>query len=197
LRTDAQGAYRFADLKPGLTEIEVIVPAGMQSLAPNPIKVAVLAGVVTTHNPALAAIFTPGPSPTPTHTATVTPTPTATRDPSWGKLVGKVHLDVDNDGIAEVDEPGVPGMTIVATHADNGAQYTSVSGTDGAFDLGGLPTGIWYVRVQAMPGWKQTDPVSQFTVSVQPNMSLSLPFGVVRLPQTFLPFILSGEAGAE
>jgi protocatechuate 3,4-dioxygenase beta subunit len=80
--TDEDGAFRFANLAPGVYTVEKQDPDGWTSME-NAIAAAVMAGQTTVVRFALYPV-TPLPTPTPSATATETPTPTAspTRTPS-------------------------------------------------------------------------------------------------------------------
>jgi hypothetical protein len=198
VKTDAQGGYRFRDLQPGLAQIEVIAPAGWQVISANPEDVRVSAGVTFTIDMALAPIVTPGPSPTPTATATSTATPTRTptatptRNPNWGTVRGQVYNDLNGDGLRQNGEYGVANMKIVATK-DDGTRYECVSGADGAYDLGGLPSGVWNIRAATVAGWRQTDPAPDIAIFVADKMPFDLPLGLARVPAVYMPFILAGQ----
>ncbi len=70
-----------------------------------------------TRTPTATSTATPTPtttpSVTPSPTPTASPTPTGTPTPSTAEIFGTVWLDVNGDGVREVDEPGIRGVQIV------------------------------------------------------------------------------------
>lgn len=90
--TDSAGEFRFANVLPGIWQIEAIVPPGYQvtTLGGNPLSVEVIAGQdvwvffgvapqpTATATSTATATHTPSPTATSTATPTLTPTPTAT-----------------------------------------------------------------------------------------------------------------------
>ncbi len=66
-----------------------------------------------------------------------------------GAIGDLIWNDLDGDGIADPDEPGLPGITITATSIIDGIPVTvsTVTGPDGSYSLAGLPLGEWTVAV--------------------------------------------------
>ncbi len=206
MKTNDQGSYTFANVEPGLIEIEVVLPAGMQALTTNPFSVLVMAGVSFQLETGLASIqtptstHTPGPSPTPTATSTytVTPlpsaTPTPTCDPQMGRVTGRVFVDVNHDGLEQPDEPDVAGVQVLADPESglNAAQQTVLTDATGRYLFYALTPGVWTLKIEHSAGWRQPEPPDVFSVYASPNMVLELSFGVLP-PRLYLPFILRGE----
>ena len=72
-------------------------------------------------------------------------------------LAGKVYRDLDNDGVIDALEPGIPGVTITVTGTDaTGAAVNRVTttGVDGSYRIGGLaqPDGAGYTITETQPG---------------------------------------------
>ena len=84
-------------------------------------------------------------------------------------------------------------MPNIPVRATNGsATYESLSTADGSYDLGGLPSGLWTVKLGKTPTWRQTDPTGDYTVYITSGTQLDLRFGLARLPAVYVPFVLKG-----
>jgi hypothetical protein len=66
-----------------------------------------------------------------------------------GSLGDLVWLDANGNGVRDVGEPGLPGVTVVATTLIGGTVVTYTTTTDaaGAYSIGGLPLGDFTVAV--------------------------------------------------
>lgn len=64
-------------------------------------------------------------------------------------LSGVVWVDEDGDGVHDEGEPGIPGVTVVATWDGplGPIELTVVTGEDGGWTLPSVPAGDWTVRV--------------------------------------------------
>ncbi len=209
LRTNDQGGYSFTNVQPGLCEVEFTPPAGMEALSSNPMAVYVAANTAFRVDAALAMIqtptptHTPGPSPTPTATFTLTPTPTPsltptpTRDPSMGRVTGRVYIDLNANGLADANEPGLAGAEVSAV-PDSGVAATTQrvqTGADGRFTFYALAPGFWTIHLDTSGGWRLIDPTEDYNIYAGPNSLLNLPFGVqAKRVYLYLPLLMGGSS---
>ena len=83
--------------------------------------------------------------------------------PTTGAITGMVFNDMNNNGIAEPEEPGLQGWKVNVT----GTQSNSaVTGPGGTFVVTNLPFGAYTVSLVAQPGWTQTTPLAPPTYPV-------------------------------
>ena len=84
-------------------------------------------------------------------------------DYALGAICGFKWHDLDDDGIwDQPEEPGLEGWTIYVDWNGNGVLDTgepcAVTGTDGAYSIGGLPDDTYDVAEVPQSGWIQTSP---------------------------------------
>jgi len=110
---------------------------------------------------------TPTTSTTTSTTSTTTPTALAAPEYRVGNLVWN---DLDNDGVAEVDEPGIAGVTVELYQDDDGVAGPSegdtrvgstVTDADGHYLFDGLDAGDYYANIaggqDALEDWTSSD----------------------------------------
>ncbi len=77
-----------------------------------------------------------------------------------GRIGDTIWLDLDADGAEDDGEPGIPGAQVTITWAgpdgvlgndDDHVYPTLTTDADGAYDLGGLPAGVFGVDVAGLP----------------------------------------------
>jgi uncharacterized repeat protein (TIGR01451 family) len=65
--------------------------------------------------------------------------------PSGGSIAGNVYVDLNNNGVLDAGEPGIPGVTVTLTGTDNTGKAVNISvqtGPDGSYSFAGLvPSG--------------------------------------------------------
>jgi len=140
--TDAAGSYVFTDLRPGIYEITETQPAGFLDGLDS---VGSLGGTLGAD--------------------TVSGIPVASGDTGIGydfgelapaSLSGSVYLDADNDGVFDVTEVGVAGVTVTLTGIDDlGVLVIAVTTTDAA--------GNW-----AFTGLRPSDAAGYTVIETQP-----------------------------
>jgi hypothetical protein len=111
---------------------------------------------------------------------------------SWGLSTGKAPSsvtgvkfhDLNDNGVRDLTEPGLPGWTIYADLDGDGMpglrEPKATTGADGTYTLS-LPPGQHTVREVLQPGWRQTFPTSgSHSVLVRANESIpNINFGNV------------------
>ncbi len=65
-------------------------------------------------------------------------------------ISGFVYLDVNNDGVKDADEVGLPGVTITL---GGPIERTIVTGPDGLYQFDGLPDGVYTISQTHLPGY--------------------------------------------
>ncbi|MEO8496405.1 MAG: Ig-like domain-containing protein, partial [Planctomycetota bacterium] len=113
---------------------------------------------------------------------------------SWGLSTGKQPSsvtgvkfhDLNDNGVRDLTEPGLPGWTIYADLDGDGMaglrEPRATTGANGTYTLS-LPPGQHTIREVLQPGWRQTFPTTGFhTRLVRPNETISnINFGNVSL----------------
>jgi protocatechuate 3,4-dioxygenase beta subunit len=116
--TDASGYYHFDNLPPGSYTIVEDQPNIYGSTTPNGISV------------------------------TITNTGSANNNfgEVLGSLAGYVYADLNNNGLREAGEPGIPATTITLTGKDlngNPINQTAITAADGSYKFSDLPSGTY------------------------------------------------------
>ncbi len=93
-----------------------------------------------------------------------------------GQVCGAKWNDLNNNGVRDSGEPGIPGWTIVVT--DSQVSRLVTTGANGEYCVT-VAAGAVTVGEQLQPGWIQTSPASgEYQVVVAPNaITLGLDFG--------------------
>lgn len=163
--------------------------------------------------------------PTPTPTATLTPTPTATPTatpsptPSTAVVGGSVFDDLNQDGLLNENEPGLPGAELVLMQGPV-ERYKTTSGSDGVFQFVDVQPGQYTFSEKAAPPSvrskaAETDPSSYamadtmvtFLIEAGERLTFFVPQRVTVPPTPtptpvtscycgYLPMILSQESGS-
>ncbi|MCW5848649.1 MAG: hypothetical protein KIT87_00935 [Anaerolineae bacterium] len=167
--TDANGAYLFSNVAPGVYMVRETDPAGYISSTPNNVVAVVVdAGLaIANFGDCLSTPTTVTPTPTPT----VTPT----QSPNLGAIVGVVFRDVNCNSVLEGGEPGLSGVTITLFApgpdnafgtADDVVVATTTTDTNGAYSFPNLPPGAYLVRETDPAGYTSSTPNSVIAVVV-------------------------------
>ncbi len=135
------------------------------------------------------ALVTPMPTPTPTlaatPTPTVTPTPTPTPTPLTGEVRGHAFLDESGDGIRQVEEPGLPGVTVTLRQGET-VVSTQTTGADGAFAFTGITPGPYVLTAEIPAGFRAVS-VTSIGVDVVGGWTVEWDFAYGRLYRVYLP----------
>jgi|GEM_PF-1020743 len=138
--TAGGGAYQFTGVAPGTYRVVVTVPGGTFPSTATSLLVGVGAGAAVTD-----ADFGLAPSAVAT-----------------GSIGDRVWSDTDADGVQDVGEPGVNGVTVtLRADLDGDGSYESTVGTtttagDGGYSFTGLAPGAYLVSVTAPAGMSAT-----------------------------------------
>lgn len=143
--TDANGAYRFSGLCAGLYLVDVdesTLPPGFEPTAPG-----------QGGNPATDSNGPLDGSPAEVTLAT-DKSLDATIDfgyqvPCSGSLGDLVWLDLDQNGLQSLDEPGIEGVTVLLLDANGATLASTVTDAGGIYGFGGLCAGTYGVQVDA------------------------------------------------
>ena len=179
--TNNSGDYIIGSLPAGQYRIKVTLPAGFTSFSPKDIildddydsdvnpdgisdcftltngqeKYTLDAGLVSGGVP-------PTPSPVPTNTPVgPTPTPTSTPGGSGTATVGdRVWNDVNGNGVQDIGERGVPGVTVQVLAGCTGATgvVTKLTNNSGDYIIGSLPAGQYRIKVTLPAGFTSFSP---------------------------------------
>ncbi len=101
-----------------------------------------------------------------------------------GSIIGSVFNDLNLDGLQSVDESGVGGMVVYVDLNNNCiaglGELGVTTAADGSFEISGLETGTYNVRLAPSPGLLQNLPCNGFQVFIAANgqASMSPNFGV-------------------
>ncbi|HET9795657.1 MAG TPA: SdrD B-like domain-containing protein [Thermoanaerobaculia bacterium] len=79
-------------------------------------------------------------------------------------LSGVVFSDVNQNGVRDSGEPGIPGVVVSATDG-HGISATGISGPDGAWSICGLPETQYTVTETVPAGYRQTAPSATVQIS--------------------------------
>jgi len=111
---------------------------------------------VSTASPAITRSFS-APTCTSTDIDTVAAAPT-------GSIGNFVWSDLNNNGLQEFDEPGLPGapLTISGANLPPGYVKTVTADSNGAYQFSGLPAGTYAISLLLAPGY-QSSPTAQGT----------------------------------
>lgn len=134
-----------------------------------------------TATPTLTATitFTPTISSTPTISATPTNT-VPTPDPAT--IVGVVFNDLDSNGVQDVGDLGIGGVTVELIDPDTGTVVaTTTTLADGSYEFLGVPPGTYFVRTTDLDGYRSTT-ANTVTVTAISGETASSDFGDVFLP---------------
>lgn len=86
-----------------------------------------------------------------------------------GAVAGSAFNDANHDGARQVDESGLPGVTVFADTNDNGVldpgEASAVTDASGAYVLLGLAPGDYTIRQIAPPGYRRTAPLLAATTA--------------------------------
>ena len=104
-------------------------------------------------------------------------------DLGLGTVSGTVYNDLNDDGIRESNEPGIPDQTVFADLGNNGGWVygdpQTTTDSNGNYTLTGLPVGSVVIREILLNGQRQTFPSQGFGqhVNVGPAAVTSVNFG--------------------
>ena len=179
--TNNSGDYIIGSLPAGQYRIKVTLPAGFTSFSPKDIildddydsdvnpdgisdcftltngqeKYTLDAGLVSGGVP-------PTPSPVPTNTPVgPTPTPTNTPGGSGTATIGdRVWNDINGNGVQDIGERGVPGVTVQVLAGCTGATgvATKLTNNSGDYIIGSLPAGQYRIKVTLPAGFTSFSP---------------------------------------
>lgn len=142
--TDSTGAYSFEGIDNGVVRVRHLLPEGRRLTAP-------------------ASIY---------FDVAVTPT---TREvaPSFGNtdtavIRGTVFIDLDNDTLRGVGEPGLEGWTVFLDKDNDGVHDSNekvrVTNSAGDYRFTGLTPGVYRVRILQQDQWVRTVPTIGFWI---------------------------------
>lgn len=107
-----------------------------------------------TVTPVLSPTATSTPSPMPTSTATLPPTPTSTATPPVNGIGNRVWRDDNANGLQDVGEPGLAGVTIQLEDAQDHVLKSTTTNANGNYLFTKLqPQFGYFVRVILPPGY--------------------------------------------
>jgi len=141
----------------GPTETPTVTPTASATPTDTPTPTAtstvtVTASPTATWTSSPTATYTP--TPTPSATPTYTPTPTAT---PAGRIHGTVWLDLNRNGLAELGEPGIAGVTVwlddattVSDAPGAGGLRSAVSQVNGVYEFVALSQGRYRITLAQM-----------------------------------------------
>ncbi len=158
LKTDAFGNYMFTDLVPGIYVVRFVLPAGFSR---SPQNVGTNDGI---DNDAAVADGKTGPitlvadERNTTVDAGINKTASTATTPRLGD---RVWFDINNNGIQDAAEQGVPGITAVLYTSVNVAVDTTTTNTTGNYLFPDLAANTYYVIFKNIPpGYTFTTRVS-------------------------------------
>jgi hypothetical protein len=183
---------------PTRTATATATPTASATASPTPSST-----LTPTATPTATETHTPTATLTPTSTATptVTLTPTATRTPTatpQGSVSGKVWLDRNGNGAADVGEPGIAGVRLTLARAPGQAGEALVTETttaSGDFRFGGVSVGSYTLALVDAAGFSPTTPRKVPIAVEHETAAPQADFGV-RAGQwrgIYLPFVLKGQ----
>ncbi len=151
--TDTEGEYLFSDLVAGTYTVTVTVPEGYSVTTTNPTTVAVSTN--TSQHFGIVILAPPTATPVPTVTSTpvpptATPTPTP-NTPIYYTLSGTVYVDTNSNGVKDLDEDGLNGVTV---STDGG--HSTTTNSEGVYTISDLAVGTYSVTVTPPEGYTTT-----------------------------------------
>jgi len=103
--------------------------------------------------------------------------------PDLGAIGNLVWIDENANGIQDVGEPGIPGVTVTATNPADGTVLTTVTDSDGGYLFDELPAGKYDILVDpttlpsGMAQTQLTNPGSDFGNQTQAGNGYSITIG--------------------
>lgn len=146
--TAADGAYSFTQVTPGNYTVSVTPPAGYVHTTPGSVGVTVVSNGTATANFGLRPL---------------------------ASIVGKVFQDLNNNGMQETGEPGIPGVTV---RRDSAA--TAVTAADGSYAFADLLPGSYTVVITVPDGHLATTSTSQVVTLVAGAGNGTANFGLLQ-----------------
>ena len=178
LLTDANGNYKFVDLRPGTYTVTESQPAGYldgKDSAGN-------SGGAVTNDKVSGIVLNPGDAPTGVNFGELK---------TGAAITGCVFEDSNNDGIKGAGELGIPGATVTLTGTNDLGQPVSATTTtaaDGSYAFNGLRPGNYTVNETQPAGYldgKDSAGSAGGTVSNDQIASITLPAGVTSVNNNF------------
>ncbi|MEM1334960.1 MAG: SdrD B-like domain-containing protein, partial [Actinomycetota bacterium] len=139
----ADGAFVFDGLRPGDHRVRPVLPAGMNLTTPD----------VGTDDTVDSDVLTGSGSSAPitiVSSAAVTDVDAGLFE--LGRIGDTVFADLDGDGVQDLDEPGVAGVTVTVRDVDGAVVGTAMSDVDGRWSIDVVP-GSYLATVTAPQGW--------------------------------------------
>jgi hypothetical protein len=131
--TDAAGNYTFGPVGPGTFRVREVVQSGWVQSSANPADVPTQSGQNVG-----GVVF---------------------GDFRLGAVIGRKFNDLNGNGLADANEPGIPGVTVLLVNAATGVPVGSaVTDAAGNYVIPNLGSGAYVVREVPVPGFQQTSP---------------------------------------
>ncbi len=127
--TDGNGAYRFSSVAPGSYMVQETDPEGYTSTTSNNVPISAAANGSATAN---------------------------FGDQDQGTISGNVFLDTNGNGIQDLDEPGISGVTVTLLTSQGGSVETATTGADGRYRFTGVNSGSYTVQEKDPKGFTST-----------------------------------------
>jgi protocatechuate 3,4-dioxygenase beta subunit/uncharacterized protein (DUF2141 family) len=141
--TDDKGDYIFAGVGPGVYRIREVLQAGWKQTTPDPSDLVAVSG--RSFQDIDFGNY---------------------RTVAGGQISGQKFYDLDQDGVKEAREPGLPGFTVFLDTNNNGVldsgEKSAVTDDDGKYASTGLAAGAYTVREVQKEGWRHTLPAAGF-----------------------------------
>jgi uncharacterized repeat protein (TIGR01451 family) len=145
--TDANGAYQFTNLAPGQYTVTFSnLPAGTQPTTSN---VGGNPAIDSNGLVATSQVLAAGQSDQ-TLDLGIVNTPALP-----ASLGDKVFRDTNGNGIQDLGEPGVPGVTVTVTNSSGAPVGTATTDANGNYTVGNLPVGTYTVTFSNLPAGTQ------------------------------------------
>ena len=172
-QTDSNGNYSFNNLATGCYRIGIILPSGFQfspqdqggndatdsDVNPATAMTGDINLAAGENNPTVDAGINQPAGPTPTNTP-VGPTPTNTPGTGTGALGDFVWNDSNGNGVKDIGEPGVSGVTVelLAGCSGNTVIASRTTNANGGYIFSGLAAGQYRVRFTLPSGFSGFSP---------------------------------------
>lgn len=162
--TNAFGAYSFDNLEAGTYYVREVQQFGWTATSPNPVGVTVVPNLSAQSFVANFGNF---------------------RNGSIDN--GIKFRDINRNGLQDAGEPGLQGWTIFldadADDALDAGEASTVTDGNGNFSFGNLGPGTYRIREVQQPGWVQTTPNLDVTISTSGQSLAGAAIGNFRLAQ--------------